>query len=61
MIGRSATPSSGQPVSGRFVVAESALDVARQSSADDAEPFHAELARRPEHLALARVNRRNTS
>ena len=32
-----------------------------QSLADDAEPFHAELERRLEHLALARVNRRNTS
>jgi hypothetical protein len=39
------------------------VSVGRRSAilGDDAEPFHAELERRPEHLALARVNRRNTS
>jgi hypothetical protein len=39
------------------------VGVGRRSAilGDDAEPFHAELERRPITLALARVNRRNTS
>jgi hypothetical protein len=62
MVGRSAHPIVRTTRErGVSLLPSQRWTVARQSLADDAEPFHAELERRPEDLALACVNRRNTS